>query len=189
MTHEQKDAIQYVNNKAKLIKLILEHKDQIFDYPPANLENKIEIENVEADIKNGWLSFRIKVKASADPNGSVLVDQKISLWGFGKFGLKDLIIELSGLTQEQKEGRQYVNDHSKLVKLIFEKKDQIFETNGYYNLTDEKQIQITSNVRDFTSGELSFRIKVKDSADPNASVLIDNKDVWLAGFERSRFGR
>ena len=183
LSQEQKDATQYVNDKAKLIKLLSEKKDQIFDYPPIDLENWIEIEETWANIYDGSLRFVIKVKSS-NQNTSF----SITLSGFGWFRLKkdyafNINLAFESLTQEQKDATQYVNDKAKLIKLILEKKDQIFETDGYYNLTDERQIEIIGNVKeDIEYGKLSFGIKVKAGVDTNASVLINEEKVKLSGF-------
>ena len=187
LTEEQKEITQYVNDKTKLIKLILEKKDQIFvtdGYYDSIDEKQIEIDGyVKSDIKFGFLSFTIKVKASADPNASILIDQKIELRGFGWISLKDIQgqFTLKSLTDEQKDATQYVNDRTKLIKLILENKDQIFETN-YYNLT-ENQINIDSskvNIN-FQDGSLSFHINVTTNADPNSSILV-YETITLKGF-------
>ena len=189
LSQEQKDATQYVNDKAKLIKLLSEKKDQIFDYPPIDLENWIEIEETWANIYDGSLRFVIKVKSS-NQNTSF----SITLSGFGWFRLKkdyafNINLAFESLTQEQKDATQYVNDKAKLIKLILEKKDQIFETDGYYNLTDERQIEIIDDLNIIQNGNgsdnLSFAIKVKANVNPNTLVLI-NRKIKLGWF--GRFG-
>ena len=196
LTEEQKEITQYVDDKAKLIKLILEKKDQIFwSNGTYDLTDEKQIEiigdvqayidgDIKQNVRSGCLLFTIKVRASADPNSFVLInEEKIELGGFGGFGLNDSYSELvsKSLTEEQKETSQYVNDEAKLIKLILEKKDQIFWSNGYYNLTDERQIEIIGGVNALKSG-LSFRIRVKASDDPNAPVLINEKEITLEGF-------
>ena len=198
LTEEQKEITQYVDDKAKLIKLILEKKDQIFwSNGTYDLTDEKQIEiigdvqayidgDIKQNVRSGCLLFTIKVRASADPNSFVLInEEKIELGGFGGFGLNDSYSELvsKSLTEEQKETSQYVNDEAKLIKLILEKKDQIFWSNGYYNLTDERQIEIIGGVNALKSG-LSFRIRVKASGDPNAPVLINEKEITLEGFGR-----
>ena len=97
LTEEQRDTAQYLNDKAKLIKLILDQQNLIFstDYYQIT-ENQIEISNPVSLIEPAHpgysaepyrlLSFYITVKAGTDPNAYILFSDGIQL---GKFNMLD----------------------------------------------------------------------------------------------------
>ena len=182
LTTEEREITQYVDDKAKLVKLIVAKQDQIFktNYYNNLTENQIEIGNIEATINIGELSFSIKVKVSPDSNIYLLEKERELWWDFSYFHLSNLLgnIELSSLTQEEKEMTQYVRDKTKLIKLIVAKQDQIFETNYYNNLT-ENQIEIDGDV-EVENGSLLFKMKVK--ANPNFNTYLLDERTKLSGF-------
>ena len=184
LTTEEREITQYVDDKAKLVKLIVAKQDQIFetDYYNNLTEKQIEIGNIEATIDIGELSFSIKVKVSPDSNIYLLGKKEVQWWDFSSFRLNDLNnsgnIELSSLTQEEKEMTQYVRDKTKLIKLIVAKQDQIFKTRYYNNLT-ENQIEIDGDV-EAENGSLLFKMKVK--ANPNFNTYLLDKRTKLIGF-------
>ena len=80
------DPNQYVNDKPKLINLIVAKKDQVFNNPPADLvAAQIEIVgDVTADAAAGTLSFKLKVKTTGQNPTDLIPESSVVLKGFTK---------------------------------------------------------------------------------------------------------
>ena len=191
LSDSEKDPFQYMENKAKLIRLIVEKKNEIFEKFPSDLwDDQIEIVgDPEIFINNQdttYLYCQIKIKNNFDANAPILLEPtKIGLFGFeNKFSRNGVSADLKTLTTEQRDAAQYVDDKTKLIKLIAEKKNEIFGNWSNNLISNEKQIEIVRDVNvDFESGSLSVAIKVDF-----AGILIPENNLLDTGLHLKGFG-
>ena len=102
------------------------------------------------------------------------------------FSLKGAEVTLNNLTDLEKELSQY-SDAAKLSQLIVAKKTEIFN-NPPADLA-ANQVEIVGTVtQDATAGSLSFKLKVKSTANP-LTDLIAETGLVLKGFATTQTGQ
>ena len=185
--YTQRNPFLYIVIREKLIRLIVDNKDTIFQKVPSDLEEEqIEIVgNVELGLgtpddfgeRSDVLAVQIKIRENSNPSSAVLLEPtKILLEGFQRKPIKDKF--RFEMTNEQRDLTQYAKDKTKLINLILEKQEEIFGINkDFYNFS-ENQIAVGITNLNIADGDLEIEISV-DFSDILLSSISDIQDIWL----------
>ena len=195
LTDEQKELNQYVSDTAKLSQLIVAKKAEIFNNPPADLAaSQVEIVGaVTPDTTAGSLSFKLKVKSTANPPTDLIAETGLVLKGFAtaQTGQQAYTITLAK-TDGQYSATEVpavaqkpiseITDDASVKAFVIANKDKFFtfKANEVANFNWETNLTITQTNVDSGQKSVTFTLTLNNST--NAGGKIENQQITVTGF-------
>ena len=195
LTDQEKELSQY-NDAAKLSQLIVAKKAEIFNNPPADLAaSQVEIVGaVTPDTTAGSLSFKLKVKSTANPPTDLIGETGLVLKGFAttQTGQQAYTITLTKTDGQysatevpavaQKPISEITND-ADVKAFVIANKDKFFtfKANEVTNFNWETNLTITQTNVDSGQKSVTFTLTLNNST--NAGGKIENQQITVTGFQ------